>query len=263
MRWTQYSDIDTLLEDLLGQMREILGDRLVGLYLYGSLVSGDFDPHISDIDLLAATATDLTEDEFARLHKMHDDFAAKHPEWYDRVEVAYLSVRGLKTFREERSPISVISPGEPFNLKDAGADWLVNWWVVRENGVALYGPPASEVIAPIASGEFFQVVQDHARHWPTWVHDLRHPKAQAYAILTMCRAQYAIEHGEQPSKQQAAAWAQARWPEWAALIEQALVWRVAPEAVLPDGEESFAETEAFVTFVAAEIGEWRVPDATG
>lgn len=253
MTWTPYPDIDELLTSLLDQMHAILGDRLVGLYLYGSLVMGDFDPTISDIDLLAATATNLTEDEFARLHKMHDGFAAEHPEWYDRIEVAYLAVRGLRTFREERSPIAVISPGEPFNQKDAGADWLVNWWVVREHGVTLYGPPATDVIVPIDKVEFLHIVQEHARYWPTWVHDLRHPKAQAYAIITMCRAQYALEHGEQPSKEEAARWAQVRWPQWAALIERGLAWRVAPEAELPDGEAYFAETEAFVKFAAASI----------
>src|SRR5712692_9867949 len=111
MQETPYADINRLLENLLSQMRHILQEKLVGLYLYGSLTTGDFDPESSDIDLLAATSSDVSETEFEALRAMHRDFARDHPEWEDRVEVAYLSVTALRTFRSERSPIAVISPG--------------------------------------------------------------------------------------------------------------------------------------------------------
>lgn len=117
---TQYPDINILLEDLLFQIKEILGERLVGFYLWGSLVWGDFDYGISDIDLLAATKTDLTEDEANHLKIMHEEFVEKYKEWNDRIEIAYMSLDALKTFKTKRSPIGIISPGELFHLKDAG-----------------------------------------------------------------------------------------------------------------------------------------------
>ena len=39
---TPYPEVNTVLLDLLSQLQAILGDRFVGLYLYGSLASGDF-----------------------------------------------------------------------------------------------------------------------------------------------------------------------------------------------------------------------------
>jgi hypothetical protein len=49
---------------------------------------------------------------------------------------------------------------------------------------------------------------------------------QAYAVLTMCRALYTLEHGRIVSKPVAARWA---WvtlgKRWAALIDWALAWR--------------------------------------
>ena len=137
MHLTSYPDVDKLLNELLSQIRQILGDKLVGLYLYGSLVSGDFHEGVSDFDLLVATATDIDDTEFDRLHKLHLDFVDDHPEWDNRVEVAYLSVAGLETFKTKASQIAVISPGEPFNVKQAGRDWLINWWLVRERGRTL------------------------------------------------------------------------------------------------------------------------------
>ncbi len=61
---THYPHINELLETLLSQIQAILGEKLVGFYLYGSLVRGDFDYEISDIDLLAATATNVDKNEF-------------------------------------------------------------------------------------------------------------------------------------------------------------------------------------------------------
>ncbi|KKU23014.1 MAG: hypothetical protein UX35_C0012G0001, partial [Microgenomates group bacterium GW2011_GWA1_46_15] len=43
MNVTPYSDVNRLLNTLLTRMQSILHDKLVGLYLYGSLVTGDFD----------------------------------------------------------------------------------------------------------------------------------------------------------------------------------------------------------------------------
>ena len=64
MNVTPYSDVNRLLNTLLTRMQSILHDKLVGLYLYGSLVTGDFDHDISDIDLLTVTSVDIDELEF-------------------------------------------------------------------------------------------------------------------------------------------------------------------------------------------------------
>ena len=68
MAITAYPDVDALLGQLLDGIRNALGERLLGLYLYGSLVAGDFTPGTSDVDLLAATATIIDEREFALLY---------------------------------------------------------------------------------------------------------------------------------------------------------------------------------------------------
>ena len=43
---TPYSDVNTLLIMLLERVREILGEKLVGFYLYGSLSAGRFRPGV-------------------------------------------------------------------------------------------------------------------------------------------------------------------------------------------------------------------------
>jgi predicted nucleotidyltransferase len=249
MAITPYADIDAVLHSLRSQIQQILGEKLVGLYLYGSLVTGDFDHAISDIDLLAVTTSEIDGQEFDHLDRMHDEFVASYPLWNDRIEIAYLSASALQTFRAQSSPIAIISPGEPFHLKAAGKDWLINWWVVRNYGVALAGPEPAAVIPPIAREEFLQAVREQVRAWDSYIIETRHSRPyQAYAILTLCRALYACANGEQVSKRRAALWAAEHFPKWSALIHNALGWRAAWREQV-DPESTFAETMRFVRFV--------------
>lgn len=245
---TPYADIDEILHTLRLQIQQTLGAQLVGLYLYGSLVTGDFDPAISDIDLLAVTSRQIGDETFERLDRMHSAFVAAHPAWNDRIEIAYLAQPALETFRSQRSTIAIISPGEPFHLKAAGKDWLINWWVVRNYGVALCGPPPAEVIAPIAQAEFLRAVRDQVHAWGGYIGETRCSRPfQAYAILTLCRALYATTNGAQVSKRRAALWAAERFPAWSALIHNALAWRTAWREPA-DPEATFAQTVSFVQF---------------
>ena len=52
---TPYQDVNIFLNLLLSNLKSILGDHFIGLYLGGSLALGDFNPHRSDIDFIAAT----------------------------------------------------------------------------------------------------------------------------------------------------------------------------------------------------------------
>jgi predicted nucleotidyltransferase len=245
-----YPHINELLADLLAQMQTILGDKLVGLYLYGSLVASDFDDDISDIDLLAAITSDLDEREFTALQQMHNDFVDVRPHWNDRIEIAYLSLHALKTFKTERSKLGIISPGEPFHIIDAGADWLMNWYMMCDIGVTLFGPPPRTIIAHVSKGEFIEAVIDHMRLWrESVIHTLDSRPFQAYAILNMCRALYTIRHGEQVSKIRAAAWAEQELPEWSATIQNALAWRRTYREQNTDHEATRPQTLRFVTFM--------------
>lgn len=253
MQKTPYADINRLLESLLSRMRNIFQERLAGLYLYGSLTTGDFDLESSDVDLLAATSSDVTDTEIEALRAMHRDFAAENPDWDDRVEAAYLSVKALRTFRSERSPIAIISPGEPFHMKDAGKEWLQSWYAVREDSVALFGPPAKTIIAPITLEEFTQCIRDYTVALGERVKSVQGRKTQAYEILTMCRALYLIRTGGRASKTKAALWAQKELPEWSRLIQSALAWREAWREEQVDHAATHAETIRFVNFVRDQI----------
>lgn len=247
-----YADINELLEVLILSMQKILGQKLVSLYLYGSLVIGDFDPTVSDIDLVAALASELDDEEFATLQTMHDEFAHQHKEWDGRIEVCYISLAALEAVKTRTSLVANISPGEPFHTRETSLEWLVSWYLVRETSITLIGPLPKTIIEPISKDEFLGAIRVHVKAWGEWTYDMHHRNSQAYAILTMCRALYTLRYGVQVSKKQAALWAEKEFPEWASLIEQALMWRLSWRDEDVDHEATFQETLGFVRFMIRE-----------
>jgi predicted nucleotidyltransferase len=252
---TKFPEINRLLQHLLEDIQKVLGDRLLGFYLCGSLVWGDFDYDVSDIDLLAVTSNDMTDSDFSDLKEMHNDFAKAHPRWDNRIEVQYASESGLKTFRRRSSKMAVISPGEPFHVIDAGMDWVTNWFFALDYGLTLFGPLPDQFIDPISKDEFVQAVYDHALFWQQHVKQTRNARPyQSYAVLTLCRALYTVAHKQQVSKKRAADWAMSQLPEWADFIKEALYIRShAGETTQADADRAYPKTERFVFEVIEKV----------
>ena len=242
--------MEPVLDDLTAVIQAVLGPKLLGLYLWGSYVVGDFDPRISDLDLVAALADDVDEGELAGLEAMHAALAEKYPEWTGRIEVRYATLTTLDRPAEGGEIVS-ISPGEPLNRRRSDGRWQADWYVARERGIALHGPPPVELLAPISREQFVACVRSLVESWDEWIDGMRGRRGEAYAILALCRALRATTHGDQLSKPAAGRWAQGELPEWADLIGGAIAWREAPEPA-PDAPPG-AETRRFVADMRRRI----------
>lgn len=250
MRYTQYTEVDKVLQSFLDNIRRIYRERLVGVYLYGSLVSGDFDLDSSDIDLMIVTSFRITAKDLAVLRRMHDSLARDNPDWDNRIDVVYLSAKAIKEFRTEKGPV-VISSGEPLHIREGEPlkDWLQNWYIVRENSKTLFGLPPKSVIPPITREECAEAIRRYAAEINERVKHSLNQKGQAYAILTMCRVLCFLKTGEQASKKQAALWAQQQLPEWSGIIQKAVAWRQEQREESTDNTATLPETTRFVNFV--------------
>ena len=228
------------------------GSALVGLYLCGSLATGDFDERMSDIDLLVVLSTEMSPDLAADLERMHREFADANPIWRSRIEVIYVSVMDLASLRERPTRVHVISAGEPFEVLSAGSEWIITWYPARHGGIALIGPPVTEVVPDTSFEEYAAAVRSYMHRFSERITDDATPGAQAYAVLTMCRGLYTCVHGKPVSKLKAAAWAQRAFPEWAGLIRRAISWREHQwEVPQANGGATVSTVRRFVT----EIGD--------
>ena len=143
------------------------GAELRGLYLFGSLAAGGFRPGRSDIDLLAVLSYEVREGEpLETLRSLHDDFASRHPEWLDRIEVGYISHAVLQSFGDVPvGRVAVISPGEALNVKDVEANWLIDWYGVCTIGETLDRTSPTGLGPAVTKDAYLGAVQEHLGAW--------------------------------------------------------------------------------------------------
>jgi hypothetical protein len=238
------------------ELRGALGAVLLGLYVHGSWIVGDFAPSRSDLDLLAVLTREPDGSLLVGLDEMHSRVEAAHSAWRGRVEVEYVALETIRRFSagpsEADGPvIARISPGEPLHLLAASSHRLLTWASVRDTGRPLVGPPPEELLPAIDHDTARAAAMDHVRDWPTWVQEMTTPGGQAYAVLTLCRALHLFTERRQVSKRKAAGYASAALPQWAALIDWARDWWYAGGE--DDEISRLAETTRFINAVSSRI----------
>jgi predicted nucleotidyltransferase len=244
-----------IVKAVTGTIMATTGPALVGLYLCGSLTTGDFDERISDIDLLAVLSSEMSPELAADLERMHDALAKNYPTWRGRIEVVYVSAPGLANFRMAPPRVHIITTGETFEVLSAGTDWIRVWYPAHHSGIALVGPAAKKVVPITSVEEYAGAVRSYTRRFRERIPDDATPGSQAYAVLTMCRGLYTCVRGEPASKLKAAAWAQNELPQWARLIRDAMAWRQhqwdVPQA---DGTATVPTVRRFIAEIAELVG---------
>lgn len=229
---THYPEVNEVLHLVLTKTRELLSQHFLGLYLYGSLSSGDFHLEASDIDYLVVTKDILPENIIVQLEDMHNRIWATDLIWAEKLECSYLPLNHLR--RYEKSDFAYPTVNEHrFYVAPHASDWIIQRHVIREHGVALAGPDPKTLIDPVAPDDIRHAVRGILQEWwfpmlddPAWLRD-HGSEYHAFTILTMCRALHALEHGTIVSKPVAAKWAQGELGgKWSQVIESSLATRL-------------------------------------
>ncbi len=246
---TPYPGVNEVLRILLAEAQNVLGGQFTGLYLYGSLSSGDFDPGSSDIDFLIVTEDILDEKTIADLASMHQRIWATGLKWALKLEGSYLPREHMPHYEENGMSYPTINEGN-FYVAPHERDWIIQRHIIREQGVTLAGPDPKSLIEPVSPEDIRGAVMGYLNGW--WfplLEELTYLKNRgseyhAYAILSMCRSLHALEHGTIVSKPAAAKWAQSKFgTRWQFTIEKALALQSGK-----DEFELFDEAAAFIKF---------------
>jgi hypothetical protein len=175
--------------------------ELRGLYLYGSLTTGDFSPAASDIDLLAVTARRPDGAELDRLRALHLDLA-RGGGAYARLNCLYV-------------PDGTLADPERLHTYwygDQFTEWNVKVMTVaelRHAGRSLHGPWPPPGLPDISPGELREHVLDRlASYWrpltyrpDIWSQD----KWVDFALVTLARTAAVVHDGSLITKSQAIA----------------------------------------------------------
>lgn len=232
--------------ELVRRLEAVLGERLLGVYAGGSFGLADFDAARSDLDVLAVSSGTVTAEE------KHPIVAAL------RHESLPCPARGLEfvLYPETTARTPTAEAGFLLNLNtgakvgfrvDEEPGAIERHWfpldraIVRATGVALLGPPAQELFAPIPHPVLVPVVRE-ALEW----HLAPGRSGDDDTVLNTCRALRWLREDVWSSKSEAGAWALTRVDD-AELVGAALARR---DRSADLGRERVAR---FVEAVVAEL----------
>jgi predicted nucleotidyltransferase len=213
---------DTLIraqvERYVADVHAMLGDQLVGVYLHGSLAMGCFNPDQSDLDLLVVT--------YAPMSALTKRDVADHLLRVSRqpapIEVSFLALTMLTPWRHPplfnfyysemlRFAYARDLAGEGWRTWSArdqrDPDLSAHITVVRRRGLALCGPPPTEVFPPVPEEDYITaIIGDVAKALDRIYAD------PIYAILNACRTLAFLQTRRVYSKEEGGRWALEQLP---------------------------------------------------
>lgn len=195
---------------------DVLGDDVLGAYLYGSAIVGGLRPR-SDVDVLAVARHRLIEGEGRQtVDRLLDISGARARRGPARpVELTIVAAPDVRPWGYP--PSRELQYGEWLRDElEAGAipatttdpDLATLLTMVLAHGRALHGPEPAELIDPVPPGDLRRAIVEGV---PGLLADL--DRDEANVLLTLARIWLTLATGEIRAKDAAADWALARLPE--------------------------------------------------
>lgn len=202
-------------------LRGVFGDGLAGVYLYGSVALGDYDPAVSDVDVAVLHRSDLSREQRRALARLHEHFGSRYAA-SARFDVSFVPLRLVGTYGENNLPYYREGRFHPVGGGDINP---VMWNTLRESGMILSGAPAAEFVAPVSGEELAETMRRNlaflSRRMPAYVRS--GTRDQVFGVLCLCRSLHTLRTGEIFGKASAARWALGEVDlRWRSLIERAL-----------------------------------------
>jgi len=180
--------IKKLLDEVVSNFAELLGDSLVGVYLHGSLAMGSFNIYRSDIDLLIVTNRNLERRDKEKII----EFLINIENEFDRnpIEMSIVLEDDVKNFTHPMPFIlhhSILHRENYVSSKSIcensnDPDLTTHLALVKSRGVCLYGLQIESLDIEISRDDFLKSVLNDLAFDETDL--ITHPD---YLILNLCR----------------------------------------------------------------------------
>jgi len=202
------SRVADALTTYAAELEAVLGKRLAGAYIYGSLARRCFHPATSDVDIMVISEVPCSDAQVAQIRLAHQRAAIP-------VDATF-ATRSQAALNETPTPIDfVVKAGDTvLRVPEGRGDFVIDRQDVSESGLALVGPCPHAVIDPVP----WQTLAE-AMDWlfPAILPRFKNP------VLMLCRICYAFANRTLCSKVDAGEWAVSEFdPEWRVLVESAL-----------------------------------------
>jgi len=261
-----YPELRKVLRLFVDELAAELRENLVGIYLVGSIASGDFDAD-SDIDFLVVTNTELTEAEMQPLQEIQrkvyeiNCYPAQH------LEGSYISLSDLNNWNivGEKNLFYFDNGSTTYEQSTHDNQWHVRW-ILRECGITLLGEKPENIMQPIPTDglakEMKMAMHQEMQGFEKELHSSRNfwnsRFGQSFFVLTYCRMLQTLHTGTVQSKKAAAEWAkQFVDQKWVTLIDQAWQEREGVRFLVKIRQRAeqttLDETLAFMKYAVSQI----------
>jgi predicted nucleotidyltransferase len=260
-----YPELREVLNIFVDEIQGELAGNLTGIYLVGSIASGDFDLD-SDVDFLVVTNTELAESNMKSLQdiqiKIHsiDCYPAKH------LEGSYISISDLTNWSVvgEKKLYYFDNGSTEYEFSTHDNQWHVRW-ILRERGITLVGQRPEKILPPIPLAEMSREIKTTMIQVLKFFQDeIDRPLGfwnsrfgQSFAVLTYCRMLHTLHTGTVQSKKAGMKWAkQFEDPKWIKIIDQAWKEREGVRFLVKIGQRAeptvLYETLEFIRYAVAQ-----------
>jgi hypothetical protein len=232
---TEYHEINNFLEAYTLRLLNILEQKIVGVYLTGSLSYGDFNIHSSDIDITNITTLKLNTKEIASIKHLHAIIENDFPKWSGRSECSYTPIDMLQNTLPPAKPRPWYDGTQKHFYEEApyGNEWIINKYLLYAHAIPLAGSDFRAITNAVNIKEVQKAcIRDIQTEWKPKINDqeyLSNSHYASYFVLNLCRIIYTVLIAHTGTKKQSSAWAQKQFPQLDTLIRSAREWEYGKE----------------------------------
>ena len=247
-----------VIDDFVTTAKEIIGEKLTGIYLHGSLVMGCFNPDKSDIDLIIVIEESISDDQkmkfMERVVVLNQQAPAKGLEMsivlrkycnsfvYPTPFELHFSPAHLKWFRD--APQDYVQ-----NMKGDDKDLAAHFTIIRQYGVTLYGEEIEKVFAEVPRQNYMDSIWEDVQSAKEEIQE-----EPMYITLNLCRVLAFCRNGLYLSKQEGARWAMEHLSaEYTPIISEALTCYQTNRDMVIEEEGGRAFADEMISAIEEEL----------
>lgn len=183
-------------------LQNTLGDKLLGLYLYGSLAYDCFNSEMSDIDFVAVLYEPPTFREAHELSQLHECLGCDS-EYGKRIEGTYMTEKQVRSDDYPPGFLFYVE-GKEFVKAKAGQgeqDFPMHRQHLHESGLRIIGYEPRKLFLPVP----WKILKCSLQQELPYIKE-QFEKRPIYAVLNLCRIVRAYETYKLSSKRQGGEW---------------------------------------------------------
>jgi predicted nucleotidyltransferase len=229
-----YPELRRVLDAFATEVSTELAENLVGIYLLGSLATGDFDLD-SDVDFLVVTKKEINEQTAQHLQAIQEKIYSMNCYTSQHLEGSFICIEDLNDWQTVGKKVLFYFDNGWTDIEKSAHDnqWHVRW-ILREYGVTLIGPKPDEFAQSVPPVELrYEMKRAMLETMKEFEESLDQPRCysnsrfgQPFAVLTFCRMLQTLQTGKVESKKSSMNWAKGIVEaKWVKLIDDAWIER--------------------------------------